>query len=305
MQIAQIGMNSSDIAGSLRLYAEAFGFRNAGAQALWGDAIGIQGLPPSSRTLLWWMVGAQPFFQLEFFHHTSPPQRPLRPDWRPCDHGWARIGVAVQDVGTCRAALAANDVPLLGEAKGPAGHRVAFRDPYIGIIVEVMEKQGKAGPEGPAIVYATSSVADIEGALIYYRDALGLPIRPLGDLHAPEDEALWGLSGAKREGFLADTGNVLLEIVAYSDPSGRSRPEDYRNSDQGIVNVALGSREKREAADLVARLARYGYTPALLRESGDILSAYITDPGREIEILSIPSDYDRLFGLVPARDFFR
>lgn len=305
MQIAQIGMNSSDIAGSLRLYAEAFGFRNAGAQALWGDAIGIQGLPPSARTLLWWMVGAQPFFQLELFHHSNPPQRPLRPDWRPCDHGWVRIGVAVQDMAACRTALAANTVPLLGETDGSEGGRMAFRDPYIGIIVEVMEMRKLRSPEGPTIVYAASSVADIDGALVYYRDALGLPIRPLGDLHEPEDEALWGLSGARREGFLVDAGNVLLEIVAYSDPSGRPRPDDYRNSDQGIVNVALGSRDKQEAADLVARLARHGHVPVKLMEKGDILSAYFTAHGREIEVLSIPSSYDRLFGFVPAQDFFR
>lgn len=305
MQIAQIGMNSSDIAGSLRLYAEAFGFRNAGAQALWGNAIGTQGLPPSARTLLWWMVGAQSFFQLEFFHHTNPQQRPLRPDWRPCDHGWVRIGIAVQDLAACRSALAANTVPLLGDISGPAGCRLAFRDPYVGAIVEVMEMQTGGISDGPSIVYATSSVADIEGALVYYRDTVALPIRPLDDLHSPEDEGLWGLAGARREGFLADAGNVLLEIVSYNEPVGRPRPDDYRNSDQGIVNVALGSRTKQEASDLLARLARYGYRPALLRESGDIVSAYITDPGREIEVMCMPSDYDRLFGLVPAKDFFR
>lgn len=304
MQVAQIGMNTSDIAGSLRLYAEAFGFRNGGAQALWGEPIRIQGLPPTSRALIWWMVGAQPFFQLEFFHHSSPAQRPLRHDWRPCDHGWIRLGIGVQDVPACRAALANNGVDLLGESHGPGGHRLAFRDPYVGMVVEVMQAPpGEA--EGPELVYATSSVAELDGALSYYRDALGLPIKSLSDFHQAEDEALWGLSGSTREGFLVELGNMVLEIVAYSAPTGRPRPEDYRTSDQGLVNIGLGTRDKQEAAELVARASRHGHAPAHLRERGEILSGYITEPDREIEILSIPQDYDRLFGFTPVQDFFR
>lgn len=305
MQLIQIGMNSSDIAGSLRLYAEAFGFRNAGAQALWGDSIAIQGLPPSARALLWWMIGRQPFFQLELFHHTSPAQRPLRPDWRPCDHGWVRLGVEVADLAACRAALAENGVALVGDAICSQGPRIAFRDPYIGVIVEVMEGRRGSAAEGPAITYVTSSVADIDGALTCYRDTLGLPILPIGDLHAPTDEALWGLPGADRDGFLVDAGNILLEIVAYRDPPGRPRPADYRNSDQGIVNVALGGRSKHEVAEAFARLAKVGYVPIHLLENGEVMSGYIADPGRELELLSIPPELDHLFGLESAQEFFR
>lgn len=305
MQVIQIGMNTSDVAGSLRLYAEAFGFRNAGAQALWGKSIAIQGLPLTARALLWWMVGRQPFFQLELFHHTSPMQRPLRADWRPCDHGWVRFGVEIADMAACLTALADNSVALLGDASGSQGRRIAFRDPYIGVIVEVMARNDASSGEGPAITHVTSSVADLDGALAYYRDSLALPILPIGHLHAPTDEALWGLPGAERDGFLVDTGNILLEIVAYRNPAGRPRPADYRNSDQGIVNVALGARSKQVVADAFARLAEAGYVPGHLLENGEVMSGYITEPGRELEILSIPPELDRLFGLVPAQDFFR
>jgi len=305
MQLVQIGMNSSDIAGSLRLYAEAFGFKNAGAQALWGEAIRIQGLPPSARALLWWMVGRQPFFQLEIYHHSSPPQRPLRSDWKPSDHGWVRLGIAVADIEACRAALEDNGVTLLGESAGPTGSRIAFRDPFLGVVTEVIEDRQHGTGDGPAVVYVASSVADLDGALGYYRDALRLPIRPLDELHAPADEALWGLQGAVRDGFLADAGNMLLEIISYECPAGRPRPSDYRNSDQGIVNVALGSRHKQEVSDLFARLAGSGYRPDHLLEKGDVVTGYITDPGRELEILAIPPQMDQLFGLEPAQDFFR
>src|SRR5262245_21221991 len=93
----QIGMNSNDIVATLRLYSQLFGFSNAGGAPAWGDNLQVQGLGPDSHMMMWWMVGADPFFQLEFFTHGEPAQRPLRADWRPSDHGWVRFGIAIED----------------------------------------------------------------------------------------------------------------------------------------------------------------------------------------------------------------
>src|SRR3954469_13691410 len=97
LQVIQIGASTSDLAGTLRLFTDAFGFQNAGGQGLWGKTIGVQGLAPDSRAIMWWMVGAQEFFQLEFFHYSKPAPRPKRADWTPADHGWGRFGLAVSD----------------------------------------------------------------------------------------------------------------------------------------------------------------------------------------------------------------
>ena len=184
MQIIQIGMNTSNIPASLRFYAEAFGFRNAGGQGIWGSTIQVQGLPFESTAMMWWMVGAQDFFQLEFFHHTSPAQRPLPADWRPCDCGWVRFGLAVQDMDRALAALDARGIPLLGSFGEGKDRRIAFRDPLVGVAVEVMEDRSL---DGPVVRYMTSSVSDIDGARRYYGETLGLPIRPIEELHQPED----------------------------------------------------------------------------------------------------------------------
>lgn len=61
MRIVQIGLNTSDVAASLRFYAEAFGFRNGGGQGLWGNTIQVQGLSAEDSAMMWWMVGAQDF----------------------------------------------------------------------------------------------------------------------------------------------------------------------------------------------------------------------------------------------------
>ncbi len=300
LHIVQIGMNTSDLAGSLRFYREVFGFSNAGGNALWGDIMRIQGLDPGARSLIWWMVGAAPFFQLEFFHHTTPIQRPLPADWRPCDHGWVRFGVAVTQLAAIERGLEQWGIkPLMASAGEPRSRRLAFRDPFVGVIVEVSESPG--GP-CPRATYATSSVADLESARRFYGGVIGAELEPLARLHGPLDEALWGLPGAVREGFVARFGEMALEIVEYREPRGRPR-RDPLISDQGIMNVALGSRDLGAIRALLGRIRADGHEPTFVFEGPETLGTYIVDAGCELEIFATPERFDAAVGFVRSAPF--
>jgi hypothetical protein len=301
LSIAQIGMNTADMAGSLRLLSEVFGFVNAGGQALWGPAIRVQGLPDDSRAVMWWLLGRDPGMQLELFQHSRPAQRPLHADWRPCDLGWVRYGVAVADFDRALAALAANGIaPIAPPVVRDERRRLSFRDPYVGCIIEMLED----GADGlPSVRYATSSVSDIASARHHYETALGLTIEPIETLHLPEDEACWGLPGAIREAFVAHCGGVRLEIVAYRDPLGRAKTADYRTSDQGIVNVALSTDTPAEAETLFDRLTAAGLASPHIARGAGLVSGYITAFEREIEIVCLPSAVRRVIGFEPVTPF--
>ncbi|MET0545656.1 MAG: VOC family protein [Caulobacterales bacterium] len=304
LQTVQIGINTADISGSLRLYSEAFGFRNAGAQAAWGSTIGVQGLGPDNRTLLWWMIGAQPYFQLELFHHATPAQRPMPPDWRPCDHGWVRFGVTVSDFDAAQDALTRFGAkPLNGVIEKAGQRRLAARDPFAGVIIEVIE--GEPGGAYPRISYVTSSVSNLETARAFYEHTLGFKLDDLSVLHHPEDEELWGLAHAARDGFIVRTGPTLLEIVRYASPAGRPRPADYRISDQGIMNVALGSRNVQAVETAFTRMAEVGLKPPFKVLADDTVCGYITEAEREIEFVSTPESLNAALGFLPAADFLR
>jgi catechol 2,3-dioxygenase-like lactoylglutathione lyase family enzyme len=310
MKVMQIGMNTSDMAGSLRIASEVLGFRNAGGQGLWGPPIRIQSLPDESRAIMWWLLGRSNTMQLELFHHTNPVQRALRPDWRPNDLGWVRYGVAVPDFAASLSALAANGVGLIAPPQLRDGlRRAAFREPYVGMIIEIIE-EGDALPwrvQGdrslPFLVYATSSVSDLAGAERYYRDGMGMQIEPLETLHLPDDEALWGLQGMERRGFVAHLGDMRLEVVEYLTDRGRSKPSDYRVSDQGIVNVGFRGESVAEVDAAFARLAGMGHVPAHTGNSEGIRSGYITDYEREIEIIAVPDEIAAIIGFTPAAPF--
>jgi catechol 2,3-dioxygenase-like lactoylglutathione lyase family enzyme len=301
ISVVQIGMNTADLAGSLRLYNELFGFLNAGGNAFWGEGMRIQGLnPDTDHSLIWWMVSGKPFFQLEFFSYGSPKQRPQPADWRPCDHGWVRFGLSVDDFERVVRGLNRWRIPLLGSTGSKSRRRLAFRDPHVGSIVEVIESQGM---KCPTLAYATSSVADIDESRHFYGEVVGGKIEPMENLHEPDDEILWGLGNAARKGFLVRLGDTVLEIVQYVNPVGKPRRADYMICDQGIMNIALGARNLETVRALIERIREDGHAPTEVLERTDMIATYITDAGCELEILAGSEALDAALGFVPAAPF--
>ncbi|HWF52847.1 MAG TPA: VOC family protein [Solirubrobacteraceae bacterium] len=314
-KIIQVALCSSALTRSVRLYCEAFGFADAGGRTFWGEWLArVQGLGTEAETILWWLVGRQDYFQLEFFNHTQPRQRPIPDDWRASDHGWVRWGLAVPDFDDALARLDRLGVEPMTEPMSCGGlRRVCFRDPEVGVVVEVME-EGRELPGGirprhydlvPAVVYAAVSVPDLDRARTLYVDTVGLVAEPETVLHPPELEALWGLEGARRKSFVARGGDIYLEVVEYEEPVGRPKPPGYRLSDQGFMNIAIGLRDRDSLEELIARLAANGHEANHSElpppPSG---GTYITDAdGISLEVFAAPREFDEEFGFRPQATF--
>jgi catechol 2,3-dioxygenase-like lactoylglutathione lyase family enzyme len=228
-RLAQVALCSADLPATVRLYTEAFGFTSAGGRVIWGpDVARIQGFEDTAFAL-WWLVGAQDFFQLEVFSHTLPAQRP-----RPAaDLGWTGFTIVVPDLAATLLRLRTFGI-----------ERSRFRDPYADVDVEVVEG------DGPAVVSARLAVADLPLARRLYVEALGLEERPLAD------------------GFAVAAGDRTIEIVRPAgDP--RPLPADHRLSDQGMMNAAIGFRSRAAVSAALERVLAAGFTAnAPLSRSG-------------------------------------
>lgn len=313
-QLAQIALCTTDVPRSVQLYTEAFGFAEAGGKVLWGERVAqIQALGGDAAFVLWWLVGRQDLVQLEFFHHTTPRQRAAA-DRAPNDHGWSRFGIAVPDFDPALERLHALGIGLLC---APIVHdslrRACFRDPYTGVLVEVLE-EGAATPGGirprfydlvPALVYAAISVPELGAARRFFIETLGLAEEAETELHPPELEALWGLAGAKRESFVARGGDVYLEVICYDEPAGRPLPDDRLLSDRGFMNVALGYREQPALAAAYERVVANGYRDNF-RAPKVAGGTYLNDgQGNTLEILLAARELDPAFGFAPHPLFRR
>ena len=56
----------------------------------------MQGLPRAASTC-WWLLGRNSWFQLELFQFERPIAKLMPADFRPCDIGYTRIGIWVED----------------------------------------------------------------------------------------------------------------------------------------------------------------------------------------------------------------
>jgi catechol 2,3-dioxygenase-like lactoylglutathione lyase family enzyme len=313
--LAQLGLCTADMASTVRLYTEAYGFADAGAHVFWGRYLGeIQRLGDDATCLLWWMVGRQARVQLELFHHVSPPQRPLPPEWRPNDLGWVRWGIALPDLDDAIARLARLGVqPFTPEPLEHRGlRRICVRDPGTGVFMELMEE----GPElaggirprqntlMPAVVYAAVSVVDLDRARDFYVGVLGLVEEPETDLHSPELESLWGLDGARREVAVLRAGDSYLELVQYEDPAGRAPDPDRRLSDQGFMNGGFLVRDRSQFDAVLARAAERGIVPNLPPPERVNAEAYLVNgEGVLSELMLVPREHEAEYGFVARTRF--
>ena len=307
--ILQLVLGSDNLPLSKHLYGSVFGFAGAGERLVYSAHNGqVMALGPVGGATILYMVGRQELLQLEFWTHTTPPQRSLPTEWRANDIGFCRFGISVTDFDGALARLAALGLPTITPAIPVAGlRRVCFRDPTVGVPVEIME-EGEPLPGrrdryhdlDPAVVYVAVSVADLAEAQAYFGDVVGLePVA--GELHAPAHEALWGLSGARRQTALLRGGTVLLELVQYDRPAGRPRPLDDRLDRQGFKTVAVGCRDPHETGMIFKRVKQAGLRWTVEEPLSYIGGNHVVGAvAHHMKTLSVPTELERQFGFCPA-----
>ena len=306
-RILQIVLGSDDLPFAKHLYSTVFGFAVAGERLIFsehnGQAMGFGGFGGAA---VLYMVGRQELMQLEFWTHTRPRQRPLSDGWRPDDIGPCRFGIAVPDFDAVLERLAALGVATLTEAAIVDGlRRVCFRDPTVGVPVEIMEEGlGLPGRRDhhhdlkPAIAYVALSVADLEEAVDFFGGVVGLEQVDV-QLHTADQERLWGLTGARREVATLRGGTSFLELVRYDVP-GRALPVGGVLDRQGFKAFAVGDRDPAVAGGVFARVraAGLGWTvadPASFIGGNHAIGAV----AHQLKTLSVPHELEREFAFSP------
>ena len=306
--IMQIVLGSDNLPLCKHLYGTVLGFSGTGERLVYSEHNGqVMGLGPRGGATALYMVGRQELMQLEFWTHTTPPQRPLPVEWRPNDIGFCRLGVSVSDFPHALERLHTLGIRTITPAAVVDGlRRVCFRDPTIGIPVEIMEegeelfgKRDRYHDLDPAVVYVALSVASLCDGLAFFQDVVGLePVE--GELHAPEQEGLWGTAGARRQTALLRGGTTLLELVHYEFPAGRPRPLDDGLDRQGFKTIAVGFRDPSDTGTLFRRVKAAGLDWTVAEPLSHVGGNHVVGPvAHHMKTLSVPHELERQFGYSP------
>lgn len=307
-RLNQIAFSVVDLKRTEAWFRTAFGLLPAGGTRSFRGPLAshVQGLPRAASTC-WWLVGRDDYVQLELFQFERPMAKLSPAGYRPCDIGYSRLGLWVQDFDATLAQLEMLGSPPLTEPMGERGRRRACVRSPDGVFVEIMEEDLLAGrtrvvrPHCRAAPrYVTVSVPDLETSQRFFMDALRLPPSDVA-LHGPEHEALWGLAGAKQRSVVLGGGDVLVELVQYLDPVGRPWPPGYRISDQGLLNVAFGYRSRREMMADCRRSRAAGARPnGFPLHSLNWGVVYVNDEqGFSVELLWVKPRWDSRMGFLP------
>lgn len=290
-------------------YIECFGYLPAAGgfdSETYPEPLERQGVQGASLEVLW-LLDQQEFFQLELFQYRAPRARSLPAEWRPCDVGYTTIGLHVADFDATLRRLAERGSPPLTPPLGAAGaRRVCVRDPD-GVLLEIMESDRRVLGAGPrlraampvATRFVRASVLDVSRSLAYFVDTLGMR-RHEPTLHEPEHEHLWRLEGARPRIELLSAGDFWVELAEYEDPRPAPWPDDYRISDLGIVNFALGTRDKGVYFATKQDVESGGYHVNPGNDVGFGAFVYtMDDQGFSVELMYVDESADALTGFVP------
>ena len=305
--IAQVAISALDGQRSHDWYA-TLGYAPAGCRRPTSDLSAVQGVPNARLANLLWLVDRQEFFQLEIFEYASPEVRRQRRHRRASDIGYARIGVWVADLDAALARLARIGTAAAAGPVGSTGARwAAVFDPD-GVMVELVENgdrtPSRSEPARSSIAVATRrvtvSVPDLDRSLAFFADALGLRPTAGEDPHIEARESLWGMSSTRARRALLDGGQLWLELVQYLDPAGRPRPDGYRISDQGILNIAVASRSLAGFTRVRDAVVAAGYPVHKEIARDQLHIQYATDlDGFSVELGYFDKKLDDVQGFLP------
>ena len=321
IEVVQVAISSFDLETWRAWYIGVLGFVPSGflnPRAFLAESAAIGDTPPDLRAvmgtpaapadMMYWLLDQQDFFQYELFQFDLSMVSPLPEGWRPCDIGYTMIGLHVVDWDGTLARLRRHGVPTLTEPIGPPGsRRVCLRDPD-GIRLELMEDdlrtprpRPRPRPGIPVVTRSvTASVPDVARSVQFFTEVLGFQCADSGVvLHDEHHEQLWGLPGARREVALLWIGDFWLELVQYADPIGKPWPAEYRLGDQGILNIALGTRSLETYQAVCDAVARSGAQVNIPFESDFNLTTYLVDAqGFSVEIAYLTNEADALLGFI-------
>lgn len=292
MPLVQIAMTALDPDRTTRWYRDVLGFAESGEVRGMGgpEAEAMTGLP-SLRCDIFWMLDSHDFFQLEFFRFDDPVS--ATGTRAPTDIGYSLIGVHVQNFDAALDRVQVSGSPLGPVLGDPGSRRTCTQDPE-GVWVELRERnpvEGNARSVRPSPVttcFVRAVVEDLDGSRACFESALGLC--PTGiRLHEPADETLWHAEPTDTDACVLDAGGILVELVRYRSTTPRPLPAGYRICDQGLLNIALGSRSTADYTATVDSVRRAGHQLHSEMTIGSAAARYmVTDQGLSVELLAIP-----------------
>lgn len=99
------------------------------------------------------------------------------------------------------------------------------------------------------------SVANLERAIAFYRDAFGMELATEFDFGGPQFSSVMGLEGATGRIGVVRKGGLMLELFEFANPKPQAKDDAYPVSDHGISHFGV---DVEDIEGVYARLVAQG-----------------------------------------------
>jgi catechol 2,3-dioxygenase-like lactoylglutathione lyase family enzyme len=109
------------------------------------------------------------------------------------------------------------------------------------------------------------SVKDMEKAIAFYRDIIGMEISMDREVDLPLAQ-ITGLEGARARIVLMRLGDSVVELFDYKHPQGRERRPDHMQADYGLIHIGFMVEDFQNTyQDLMAKGVQFLGEPVEIR----------------------------------------
>jgi catechol 2,3-dioxygenase-like lactoylglutathione lyase family enzyme len=308
--VGPIGITVSDADRAVAFYRDVLDFRVVSDVEVAGEPYErLTGVFPVRKRVVRMALGEE---EIELTDYLAPASRPIPPGLRSNDLSFQHVAVVVSDMEAAYATLRRHGVEHV--SSGPqrlpdwnpsAGGIEAFyfRDPDGHVLEVIRFPEGKGDPRwrraGGRLFLGIDHTAIVvdrtDGALAFYRDALGLEVAGESHNWGPEQERLNAVFGARLHiTALRAPRGPGIEFLDYVVPAdGRPRPDGVLPSDLLHWQTRLVVDDPAAAAAALARRGHAWISPGAVElpepRLGVRRAALVRDPdGHVLELAETP-----------------
>jgi catechol 2,3-dioxygenase-like lactoylglutathione lyase family enzyme len=139
------------------------------------------------------------------------------------------------------------------------------------------------------IHHAAISTPDLDRAVRFYRDTIGLELLSEGDWRDSDTaDRITDLEGSATRWVMLTAGNSHLELFQYDSPPGAPQDPNRPVNDHGITHICLEVTDINETYDRLVEAGMRFHCPP--QDLGDIgIATYGRDPdGNVVELVEYP-----------------
>ncbi|MDK2598392.1 hypothetical protein [Pseudoalteromonas obscura] len=276
-------------------YKKLLGYQDSGERTVRGIAAARIFSCKKVRAQCYWLTGDDPFFQLEIFHFEQPHSTDNTENM--LTRGYNMLFIEAPSLDEiCQDPQLAPHMRQICRYHDQGTEHLLVRD-IDNNVLDIFSNATSHTLTKPTLRGVGATVNDLDREVSHFTQGFGLSESTVPSHFDPQFKRLSEqpqYSGVTQRSKTLVCGGYHLQLTQYNDTGAH---HTKAQTDQGVLNIALGIRAYDDFAPLYQSLLDAGYQPLCL-PMGDAISnsAYVHSASLSVELVQLPTHIQAMWG---------